>query len=468
MKQELLRVENIYGYYIKKTILDQVTLNFNCGEIICLFGLNNSGKTTLVNILSGLTNGTWKKKVYYCGRPASLNSPEDSLRLGISCIQSTPKLFSNLSVAENLYITQKVPLSKRLYVNHTRAYEQASKLFEKYQIDFDPRTIAADLSLTDQFILEILRATNNKAKIIVLDCINHFSTVSDITRLKKLLYDLKKSGISILYTCSKFDSSLFFADRTLVIRQGLLVKEFKAQNFDIKKISLYAIKHQNTINTPKKRNISSPSLLHIINMRINETKSLSFNIKKGEILGINNPDKETLYALAKCLSDGDIDCRFSFLNEKPVSNKRLSMWLKKKCCVAFDLSMETCLFPNLSILENLTICIGNPSFHFRWFISQKTKRLIAKENSNLIHENGEERDLIEMTIANNITIYITRLLLARTELVVFFRPVLDFDDVSKNDVYMQILRLTEKHASVIILSDEVGEMTPICNRILTF
>lgn len=460
MKTELLRIENLFGSYIERVILDQVAFSIFKGDMVCLFGFNNSGKTTIVNILSGEIEGKWRKNIYYCGLPVSLDSKEDAHRIGVYCVSSQSKLFRNLSISENLFLIN-MPWNQRLDANYIPTNLCTAEILKKYKIDISPTELVSNLTEAEQCLIEIIMAVNARANLIVLDCMPAFSSSASLAQLKNLLYMLREEGISILYTCDTLNKDMLFSDRMIILRKGLKVKELTGPVYNLREISLFATGFKPDYAIQSEKKLDTPVLMNLKNVNLNGT-NFSLDICRCETLGIHHDNKEVLFEFSNALKDGNLSCSDILMNGSHVSSFSLAKWMKKKSCVVSDLSSDMCIFPNLSILENITI--GIP---WHGFISGKIEELVYAENKKLIDTaercrlNGSDSSTI------NIAIFVRRLQLQKVELVVFLKPEMGLDPVSQNKMFLEISTLNDYGITVLILSNELGAIASVCNRIVS-
>lgn len=460
MKTELLRIENLYGSYVERVILDQVAFSIFTGEIVCLFGFNNSGKTTIVNILSGEIEGKWRKNIYYCGLPITLDSKDDAHRIGIYCISSQSKLIDNLSISENLYIIN-TPWYKRMDANYLPINQHAANILKKYEIDISPTENVSNLSEAQRCLIEIVMAANSDANFIVIDCMPAFSSPASLAQLKNLLFMLRKEGISILYTCDTLNTYMLFSDRIIILRKGLKVKEFIGPAYNLKDISLFATGYEHNYAIKSEKKMDTPVLLGLNNVDLNG-RNFSLKIYQSETVGLHNVNKDVLYSFAGSFINGYLSCDEILLDGCLISSLSLAKWMKKKSCIVPELSTDACIFPNLSILENITVGIPR-----RGFIGTKIEELVYEENKDLINaaERGRMNGSNSATI--NIAIFVRRLQLQKVELVIFLKPEMGLDPVSQNKIFLEISTLNKYGIAVLILSNDLSAIASVCNRIVS-
>jgi len=460
VKTELFRIENLYGSYLDNMILDQVAFSIFAGEIVCLFGFNNSGKTTIVNILSGEINGTWHKNAYYCGSPIKLKTKEEARYIGIYCVSSYSKLLDNLSVAENLYITN-AQWYKLMYPNYSPIYYNSLQILKDYNIDISPAEPVAHLSKAQRFLIEIVIAAHLGASLIVIDCLTAFSSPSDLDQLTKLLFMLRKSGISILYTCDTLNPDMLFSDRMIVLRNGHKVKEFTGPDYDLSRISVYATGFEHKLIKKNEKKPDGKIILELNHLHF-ETCNFSMDVCRGETIGIYHNNEDFLYRFAKAFGAGRFSCDKIVLNNSSVSVSGLVKWMKKKLCIIPDLSTAVCIFPNLSILENITIGIPRHGL-----IGKNIEEIVYNENKDLI-DTAEYCSLSgSISPAINAAILVRRLQLQKVEMVMFIKPEMGLDPSSQNNVLLEITSLNKYGISVLILSNELNAISPVCSHIIS-
>ena len=194
--------------------LDNVSLSIERGEVHALLGENGAGKSTLMKILSG----AYKKdagETIFDGQPVQINSPRQAQELGVSIIYQELNLVPQLSVAENIFLSS-LPMKNPACIDWKRVYSDAQTIIDSLEVDINVRSRISSLGIAQQQMVEIAKALNHQAKVIVMDEPSANLDSDAMVRLGALLYRLKEAGHTILlsehrfhYVCDSFDRLVF-------------------------------------------------------------------------------------------------------------------------------------------------------------------------------------------------------------------------------------------------------------------
>src|SRR3984893_84593 len=213
----LLDVRGVSKSFPGVTALNEIGFVLAAGEVHALFGENGAGKSTLLKILSGAQYqdaGTIK----FAGKLLGRESPLERQRLGIVTVYQEFNLMPNLSVAENILIG-RAPTKFR-FVCWKAMYREAHEVAQRLDLMVDPRTPVAALSVAEQQLVEIAKAINLQAKLIILDEPTAALSSREVDRLHRLILDLKKKNLGLIYVTHRLDEVSFLCDRFTVLRDG--------------------------------------------------------------------------------------------------------------------------------------------------------------------------------------------------------------------------------------------------------
>ena len=213
----LLDVRSVSKSFPGVTALNAIAFSLVAGEVHALLGENGAGKSTLLKILSGAQyqdSGTIKFADKLLGR----ESPLERQRLGIVTVYQEFNLMPNLSVAENILIGREP--TKFRFVDWKAMYRKAHEVAQRLDLMVDPRTPVAALSVAEQQLVEIAKAINLQAKLIILDEPTAALSTREVARLHKLVQALKRQNIAFIYVTHRLDEVPTICDRFTVLRDG--------------------------------------------------------------------------------------------------------------------------------------------------------------------------------------------------------------------------------------------------------
>ena len=208
--------------------LRDVDLTLEVGEVHCLVGENGSGKSTLIKIISGVEAPERGGRIVISGKEYPKLNPVRSTHCGIQVIYQDLSLFPNLTVAENIAMAHHLGGLRR--VDWTAMRATAVAAMAKVGVELDPETKVSDLSIAGRQLVAICRALAADAKLLIMDEPTASLTRHEVDALIKLVSDLKRSGICIVFVSHRLDEVLEIAERVTVLRDGAKVGTFAADD----------------------------------------------------------------------------------------------------------------------------------------------------------------------------------------------------------------------------------------------
>lgn len=295
--QRASETQNEYAIEVKDLVkafpgtlaLKGINVQFKKGSVIGLLGKNGSGKSTLVNVLSGMqqkTSGT----ILYDGKEVHIKSVGDSEDLGFRFISQEPYLMDDLTVAENIAFREK-QLKRNFSLIDAKEFDQkASEKLAKINLDIDPQIQAKFLTVSEkQLVLVVREALSEGAKVIAFDEVANALSQKEIENVFKLIREEKEKGVTFIYISHEIDEVFSICDSVVVIRDGevVLVGDTKDLTSDQLKRAIVGRDIDNA-NAGKElaENEEQEIVLKVDNLSNNKLKNISFDLAKGEILGV--------------------------------------------------------------------------------------------------------------------------------------------------------------------------------------
>jgi ABC-type uncharacterized transport system ATPase subunit len=218
VKLELVDVTKSFGSLVAN---DSVNLTVEEGEIHCLLGENGAGKTTLMNVLFGMVRAD-SGEVRIGGRPVRIDNPGDAVRAGIGMVHQHFMLVDVFTVAENVVLGFE-PTIAGVFFNRRKAAADIRRLSAEYGLEVDPDALVEDLPVGLQQRVEILKALQRDAHVLILDEPTSVLTPQETEALFRIMRSLAASGRSILFITHKLREVMSIADRVTVMRLGKVV-----------------------------------------------------------------------------------------------------------------------------------------------------------------------------------------------------------------------------------------------------
>ena len=285
MAVEILKMAGVTKRFPGVLALNNVNFTLEEGETHALVGANGAGKSTLIKTLAGVyspDSGTIELR----GEKQVFKRPMDAKQKGIAVIYQEFTLFPDLDVAKNIYFGMEPVYGKTGLVNWKKVYSQAKKLIERFGLELNIYSKIKDLSIAQQQMVEIAKALACNANILVMDEPTATLTISEVERLFEIIEDLKKKNVSIIYISHRLDEVVRISNRLTVLRSGTVVGS--AVTGEITKNEIVKMMVGENINNDITPNpvVEQPLVMSVKNISNAFIHDISFDLKKGEVLGI--------------------------------------------------------------------------------------------------------------------------------------------------------------------------------------
>ncbi|MFQ9511640.1 MAG: sugar ABC transporter ATP-binding protein, partial [Lachnospiraceae bacterium] len=287
MDKVLISMSGIDKAFSGVPALKKAKLELVAGEVHALMGENGAGKSTLMKILTGIYSkdaGT----IQYQGKEVEFKNPKEAQNVGIVIVHQELNMMNHLTVAQNLFIGREK--MEGIFINDNKMNVEAAKLFEKLNIEIDPKSIMGTLTVGKQQMVEIAKAISADAKVIIFDEPTAALTETEIDELFKIIKDLRSKGIGIIYISHRMDEIKQITDRVTVMRDGefvdtLITKDSTKADIINRMVGRVIYEEPKT-----KSNVSeeAPVVLKVEHLNAGRmVRDVSFELRKGEILGFS-------------------------------------------------------------------------------------------------------------------------------------------------------------------------------------
>ena len=284
-EEYVLQLEHIRKEYPGVVALKDVTLELKKGEILALIGENGAGKSTLIKCCSGAVIPT-SGKIIVNGKEFTSMTPQLAAENGIAIIYQEFNNVKELSAAENLFLGR--PIRKGVVVDKKAMEREAAKAFEQLQIKIDPKALMKNLTVGYQQMVEIAKAIQQDAKILIMDEPSAPLTSAEVESMFRVVEKLRKEGISIVYISHRLEEIYRLSDRILVLRDGEYVKTLITKDSEVQELIKLMVGRELTETYPPRENCvdNNEVVLELKNVTGNGDNNISLKIHKGEIVGL--------------------------------------------------------------------------------------------------------------------------------------------------------------------------------------
>lgn len=468
MKIEMQHIVKSFG---SNHVLKDVSLSIQGGEICALLGENGAGKSTLMNILGGVIQKD-SGQILMDGQEVIFESPSESLDAGIAFIHQELNLVNDLPIYENMFLGRELK-TKRGSLDLKRMYQKTVEIFEKMNVDLDPRRMVRDLDASYKQIVEICRAMMMNASMIIMDEPTTSLTDTEIERVFQMMETLKEHHVGIIFISHKLNEVMKICDKYFVLRDGILVSEGKVSEVTTKELASYMVGFDvrtESLRREKEPDDMGEEVLRVENLTDAEHfRDIHFTLHAGEILGVTgllgDGRSELFQAIfgARPIQSGKI-----YLHGKEMNSKSTYEAINAGIAYLPRNRKENAILKDMSIFENASITTW-PMFAKRGTIDTSKHQQIFKEQRDKLQIKMREwtDSITSLSGGNQQKVVLSKWLATNPRVLILDNPTQGVDVGAKEDIYDIIIQLAEEeNIAVIVLSSEAQEVIRVCDRAL--
>ncbi|MGI6176002.1 MAG: sugar ABC transporter ATP-binding protein [Christensenellales bacterium] len=467
----MIKMMNITKVFPGVKALDDVTLEAHSGRILALIGINGAGKSTLMNILGGIIRQD-KGEILVKGELTKFKSPKDSQRCGISFIHQEPVSFLSMTVAENIYISDLCKSKVPGVVDKGMALRCSKKHLELLGANINPKAKMEDISIGERQIVEIARTLAMGAHTVIFDEPTSSLSLNEKKRLFEVIKQMRADGRTIIYISHFLDEIHELCDDYLVLRDGIGVGSGKV--CDVTKNDLVRMIIGKDLGKLEKRKGSiedKETILSVRNIQSgNLLKGVSFDLKKGEILGIWGLMGSGRTELMRAIFGLDrVDGGEVLIRENGTLKKINRNKLLKRCGYLTENRHDDGLFYSMPVWKNCTApCLIKYSHNLLGFTNTKQEikiadRLIEKLS---IKAPNAKSIVSQLSGGNQQKVIMAKWLDKRADILVLDEPTRGVDVGSKLEIQKIVRDLAQNGISIILITSEIEEMVDLSDRVL--
>ncbi|MGJ7041621.1 ribose transport system ATP-binding protein [Shinella sp. BE166] len=449
------------------TALDGVDLTIELGRTHILAGENGAGKSTLVKILTG-TDRPSRGQVLIDGRDPAEDA---SLYKNVAYVPQELNLFPQMSVAENLFMPFDRTGHGGLLVNRNALVEEARTYLERFGIEADPRYLVANISVSDQQLLQIARACTNAAmKVLILDEPTSSLTRVEVDRVFKVIRGLLDRDHAIVFISHKMDEVFAIGDDYTVLRNGEKIESGRIA--DIAEADLIRAMSGRDLSFDEHFRPKGPvtdTIMQVRGLSGARFHDVDFELRRGEILGFaglvgagRSEVMQTIFGFLKAKAGTvTVDGRPWTLNDTSASVDGGMLYLSEE-------RKHHGIFPLLSLRENIGISILSLTKGAFGISGGREREAVQKIIDDYgIRTSGMGKRISQLSGGNQQKAIIGRAMATRPRVLIFDEPTKGIDIRTKTEIYRIMKGLAEEGVGVILVSSELDELKKCASRIVT-
>jgi len=465
MKDIFLELKGIVKRYPGVLALDDISINFYSGEVHALVGENGAGKSTLVKCVSGAIvpdNG----KIVIAGKEFSKLNPQLSMKNGIAIIYQELNLFSTITVMENIFMSN-LP-GNGITVDFRQMKKKTEEIFSNMGIKISPTALVRDLSSAEMQMVEIAKAISRDAKAIILDEPTAPLSNEEINVLFRIIRQLRNKGLCIIYISHRMNEIFEISDRVSVMRDGKLIKTLYTKDTDREGLIRLMVGRTLSESFAGHKCAAGEMVLEADGLTSNKVKDVSFQLHKGEILGIGGLVGSGRTEVLRMIfgADKPTSGTIKIRGEKVYLNSPEDALKYRIALCPEDRKIQGVL-QNMTIGFNITLPIVKRISHLGVVSVKKDREIINKYKDALYIKAPSTNQLVRnLSGGNQQKVVISKWLASEADIMLFDEPTHGIDVGAKAEIYQLIFDLADQGKAIIVVSSEMEEIMGLCDRML--
>jgi ribose transport system ATP-binding protein len=439
------------------------------GEVHALLGENGAGKSTLMKVLAGIYSKDGGR-IFIKGREVEVPSPKAAQDLGISMIHQELNLMPHLTVAQNIFIGRE-PRSRFGVLDDKAINVRAQELFENLRIKLNPTAKVADLTVAMQQMVEIAKALSFGFEVLIMDEPTAALTDTEINELFRIIRQLRERGVGVVYISHRLEEIKLIADRVTVMRDGHYIDTVNTADVTIDRIINMMVGRTIYESAPEVPEVPNEEVLLEVRglNRGRQVRDVSFNLKRGEILGFAGLVGAGRTEVSRAIFGADRATSGTVLvRGKPVQIRSPEDAVRagigylsedrKRYGLALGMDVETNVV--LATFQRFLRWLG-------WVDTARTKETAKRYVDALAVKTPSLQQRVKnLSGGNQQKVIIGKWLTANTDVLIFDEPTRGIDVGAKSEIYKLLNELAQEGKGIIMISSELPEVLRMSHRIV--
>lgn len=465
--QNVVEFRGISKWFPGVHVLDNISFGIKKGTVHALMGENGAGKSTLMKILNG-THKAEEGEIYFKGQKLQLASSVEAIKTGITMIYQELNLCNDLTVGENVFMS-RLPKKKNGMIHWRKLFEDTEALLAQYNLHIDPKTKLGSLTVAQMQMIEIAKALSNNSELLIMDEPTSAIADAEVEKLFKFIEQCKSEGKTVIYISHRIHEIMQIADEVTILRDGKYIWTKSTKEICQEDIIKAMVGRELDQLFPKLDAEIGEVCLEVKGLtREGVFKDISFEVHKGEILGIaglmgskRTEIIRTIYGLDQFTS-GEI-----LMEGKPLKPKCVSDALEAGIVMVSEDRKRYGLVLLRSILENTALSSLKKLSKFG-FMQKKKEIKAVKASVDLIHTKYDKLSTPASSLSggNQQKVVVAKCLMTNPKLLIMDEPTRGIDVGSKAEIHRLIGQFAQQGLAVIVISSELPEVMGISDRIV--
>lgn len=462
----VLQLLHITKKYPGVVALNDVSLKVRKGEVHALIGENGAGKSTLIKTCSGAVIPD-EGEIIINGIAYKSMTPKQSLENGIAIIYQEFNLVRELSVAENVFLGNEI--KKGIIVDKKAMNRETAKIFQSLHIHLDPSTPVKELSVGYQQMVEIAKAIRHNIQVLIMDEPSAPLTAQEVEAMFQVVEQLKARGVSIVYISHRLEEIFRLADRITVLRDGQYIKTMETEKTTQDELVMLMVGRTLNEKFPARNvEIEDEIIFEMKNVCGNGDTNISFQIKKGEILGLGGLVGAGRTEIAQMIFGiKPIQSGEMFLHGKRIAPYSPQEAIQLGIALVPEDRKQQGVMLGMDIRSNISMPIY-PSISKLTVVNSGKENKIAENYKNELNIKTPtiRQKVKNLSGGNQQKVILGKWLAADTELIVLDEPTRGIDIAAKYEIYKLMNDIVAKGKTILLVSSEMEELMGMSDRII--
>jgi rhamnose transport system ATP-binding protein len=457
---------NVSKRFAATQALSDVSMDLLPGEIHGLVGENGAGKSTIVKILAGIHQPD-AGNVMLDGQPVLLHGPAHARALGIATVHQEPRLFPDLTVAENVFMGH-TPTGRMGSINWRQMRKSADEIFASLNVHLDSAAVVRGLSMADQQLIEIAKALSVDARVLILDEPTASLSAHEVHRLFAIVRQTRDRGVAVLFVSHRLEEVFQLCERATVLRDGRHVITAPTSELTAADLVRHMVGRAVSL-FPRSATKIGDVLLEVHGLTLlGSFRDVTFSVRSGEVVGLAGLVGAGRTEIARVLFGLDkADSGEVLLDGKRVSFRTPSEALRAGIAYVPEDRHLDGLVAGFSIAENVTLPILPRLFPRLLTHKGRERSLAAGYAERLrIRSTGVDELVEALSGGNQQKVVIAKWLATKPRVLILDEPTRGVDIGAKVEVHRIMSDLAASGLGIILISSELPEVLAMSDRIL--
>ncbi|KFX01468.1 sugar ABC transporter ATP-binding protein [Pectobacterium betavasculorum] len=465
--QPLLQLQGITKSFPGVKALSGAALNVYPGKVMALVGENGAGKSTMMKVLTGI----YRKdagSIHFLGQEVDFSGPKASQEAGIGIIHQELNLIPQLTIAENIFLGREFT-NRFGRIDWNRMYAEADKLLKRLNLRYDSRRMVGDLSIGDQQMVEIAKVLSFESKVIIMDEPTDALTDTETASLFSVIKELQSQGCGIVYISHRLKEIFEICDDITVFRDGQFIGERPVSDLEEDTLIEMMVGRKLEDQYPRSNKVPGEVRLNVQNLSGPGVDSVSFTVRKGEILGVAGLMGAGRTELMKIIygalprTGGNVT-----LDGRDVVTRKPQDGLANGIVYISEDRKRDGLVLGMSVKENMSLTALRYFSHAGGRLNHAEEQLTVADFIRLFNVKtpSMEQPIGLLSGGNQQKVAIARGLMTRPNVLILDEPTRGVDVGAKKEIYQLINQFKEEGLSIILVSSEMPEVLGMSDRII--